>query len=351
MREARVLEVIGINLNLDPEFVGNKILENINQQMHDLGVESLTMDYSQVDLRQLMMDSVYRTPPFSPGETEKGFRDALIVQALLQKVREDCAHSEIDYVCLVTGDKLMQKATESKIADLREGQLYENLDALQSLINGLVEEVDETFVKVVGEEAAKLFFASGAETPVNRDTVTERIKHEFETELSSKPDDATHRENLSWAAHQPVFVSKQGQEVSWLSQVVVTAVAYGYTIRFVNQAPPPLPAAFEPGSRLQESHGYVISYDVDGTWTPDEIANDTPLTFGRAFVDQLADSAARMRGYIKVERWEDRVARGQTVFEVEWRVRVLPDHTLRDATIDHIRLVGTEWSEIPAWRS
>src|SRR2546426_7248284 len=65
--------------------------------------------FRSVDWRCVALDAAYRRPPFKDGETEKGFRDRIIVESFLQLVRSEEHTSELQSPCNLVCRLLLEK--------------------------------------------------------------------------------------------------------------------------------------------------------------------------------------------------------------------------------------------------
>jgi hypothetical protein len=66
---------------INEQLIVERIAERIDQQATDLHLQILAVRITEADWAKIMTDAAFRRPPFSAGENEKGFRDALVVEA------------------------------------------------------------------------------------------------------------------------------------------------------------------------------------------------------------------------------------------------------------------------------
>ena len=78
---------------------------------HDLTL--FPVDTTKVNWARLIDMSVNRKPPFEDGKTEKGFRDAIVMEAFSQLV-DTLPLTRSIRVILLTGDELLQRAIEER---------------------------------------------------------------------------------------------------------------------------------------------------------------------------------------------------------------------------------------------
>jgi hypothetical protein len=80
----RLERLLGHNLNITKDILEVRVREAVDKQVADFGLLVCPLDVPNVDWQRLMMDAAYRKPPFQPGETEKGFRDAVILETFVE---------------------------------------------------------------------------------------------------------------------------------------------------------------------------------------------------------------------------------------------------------------------------
>jgi hypothetical protein len=210
-------------------------LERVNQaverEREELGLLPLDLDTTKVDWQRLMLDACYRRAPFQEGEKkEKGFRDALIGESFLQLVADSPKAADVCRVVLVTCDKLLTSAVNSRLSAVPNAAVLLSIQELKGLINTLSSDVDEAFIARLRSKAEKLFFVSGE----SRDTlyythnIRQRLMETFEATLARTPDeltDTTYRRNGQWWINAPTFVRKEVSRVFWSSRLDIETEA------------------------------------------------------------------------------------------------------------------------------
>lgn len=124
----------------------------IQRQASQLNVVFRDCDAGRVDWASVMHASAFRLPPFQPGQTEKGFRDAIVCETYLQLVSD---LSGSDTAVLVTNDNLIVAALKDRLPDAR---LLPDMSALRDEINLRVSDVDAQTAAQIEAKAAKVFF-------------------------------------------------------------------------------------------------------------------------------------------------------------------------------------------------
>lgn len=133
--------------------------------------------------------AVWRVPPFTSDpknpDTEKGFRDTLIYETVLQFVGTNNADSDIVFVC---NDFLLRTTVAKALRLYKQFKCFESINELASYLKLSREQKDSDFVSRIVRRAALKFFEAG-----NPECLWER-EHLLDKILSAKavtdtPDD------------------------------------------------------------------------------------------------------------------------------------------------------------------
>ena len=113
-----------------------------------------------IDWPALIDNAVWRRPPFSPRteadpSTEKGFKDALILETLLA-FHEDTQDREIVFVC---PDGLLSKTAAERLANQSRFLPVKSLNEFGSHVDLLLENWNKEWITAVLSKARKLFFS------------------------------------------------------------------------------------------------------------------------------------------------------------------------------------------------
>ena len=65
---------------MNEQLILKRIAERVDQQASNLQLQILHITIAEADWAKIMEDAAFRRPPFSSGENEKGFRDALVAR-------------------------------------------------------------------------------------------------------------------------------------------------------------------------------------------------------------------------------------------------------------------------------
>ena len=109
----KIERVIGHNLGITQEILKERVEAAIQKQCKSHKLQTLTINYSEVDWSRIVKSAVERLPPFEAGQKEKGFRDALAVEAFLQEVAKSPKTPSLCRLAFVSEDSLVRQALQS----------------------------------------------------------------------------------------------------------------------------------------------------------------------------------------------------------------------------------------------
>jgi len=192
------------------------------RQTDDLQLEVVSLDSAKVVWNDLIKASVFRRPPFGPSDSERGFRDSLVLATYRQVLEASPSTPSACRIALVAADARLREAAVTSTQSTRNARVVADLEELEQLINTLVANVTEEFVERIKEPAARYFFhAEAREGLYYQEHLRERIEKEFARQLSDIPEGADTTAQGAWLIAKPQFVKKEGQRVTWSSQITV----------------------------------------------------------------------------------------------------------------------------------
>ncbi len=344
---AKVERLLGHNLAINEQLLIDSVEKVVSQRLEELGLVILALDANKVDWRNLALDAVYRRPPFKDGETEKGFRDRIIVECFLQLVRDSPKTPKICRIVLLSGDALVVQAVKVRTTESTNTAFLATIEELKGLINTLVSQVDEAFLALLRPKASSLFFVPKDETTLYyKNKIREAITLKFTKDLAALPPGATQRNNGKWLISQPNFARKTGRRVQWTSRINIQTeaskiVSYKSPTKTIPQYATAM-SSLEPTSlegivsaktqfaNLVDVHVPVFS---GGGVQLSSLSNINTLPYG-SFLNSLVST--------------DSVTThtGTDVYEVFWSVDVTTNRELRRPSIDEIRHGEQTWEQV-----
>jgi PIN domain len=340
--------LLGHNLNITEEIISQRIQEGIDRQIAELKIQILPVDSSKVDWDRIMLDAVYRRPPFASGEKEKGFRDALICEAFAQLVSLSPTTPKVCRIALVTEDGLLAEAVRAQTDGCANVRILPTIEELKGLINTLVSEVSEEFVADIKAKASSYFFEPGQKDSLYyRENIWQRIAEKFSTELLSLPEGADERELEKTLIRPPGFVRKEQQRVFWVSQITVQVKAYK------RDQVDPLTALIGGGSTVKP--GVMSSWasapiDVSKLPNLSRILGKPASDLWPALSPIQSEARDPNAGILgSPGSWSTPPPKrlfksGQIIFEITWSVSVsTKKRSFSKATIESVEYIETAW--------
>ena len=121
----------------------------IEKQMNEHRIEEIDFDESLVDWPDLINRAVRREPPFDPdSETEKGFRDAVILETFLQ-LHKRLSLAAPDQLVLLSGDGLVQIAAEQALGKSPTVLLIRSRGKLETYLVALSQQINQGYAQQV----------------------------------------------------------------------------------------------------------------------------------------------------------------------------------------------------------
>jgi hypothetical protein len=340
---ARVERLLGHNLAITEQILIDSVEKAVSQRQQELGLVSVTLDFNKIDWHRVALDAVYRRPPFKEGETEKGFRDSLIVECFLQLVADSPRTPKVCRIVLVSGDRLVAQAVEARTTESTNTAVFSTLEELKGLINTLVSQVDELFLASLKPKAQKLFFVPKEESTLYyKEHIRDKLKEKFAAELAAPPQGATTRTNGTWHISPPNFVKKTGRRIQWASRIEVEAEAGKSATQ---------PAAIELSSlraapSVNISSDYSLFKPVAG-WSGHSgtVVIGGP---GSTTMAGVTGEGTQWANYLEPFTAFTTITthKGVDVYEVLWSADVTTDRELRRPSIDEIRHSEPRWEQV-----
>ena len=338
-------KLLGHNLNITESIILRSVEEAIDNQLKELGIEKFGLEYSSVDWGSLVMNACYREPPFQVGEKEKGFRDALIIETIMQLIEQAPKSRNVCRVVIVAGDKQLATAVRDRNAGIRNVHVLETVEDLKGLINTLVSKVTEKYINSIKEKVRLCFFDAEKEDGVYfKAKVRSSITEKYKVALRELPEDAAERTNHGWFIQAPNFVKKSGQRTFWNTRVRVEAEVFKWSEDTILQ---PLSIGDYQSSRGLGSTLGDITLRPAGAITPGDITLRPPgaITPGIYGISGINDYSLGYSSIVpEVKNVKRKVGSGNTMFDVLWSVLVTTRKELRNPKVEDIKLVGTYWS-------
>jgi len=139
-----------------------------------------------IDWPALIQSAIWRKPPFTEDkETEKGFRDSLI----LETVASFCLHHPDAEIAFVCNDRLLREETTERLKSFDKLSVYENIQAFEAYLKLTLEQLTEDFVRDIQRKAkVKFFSSSNGGCLFSREDIVEAIRDKFQEKFANPTD-------------------------------------------------------------------------------------------------------------------------------------------------------------------
>ncbi len=163
--------------------VGNKLhkwVKNLAGRIEETPIE-------KIDWSKMIQNAIWRYQPFTfdPKEprNEKGFRDALILETLINICNENNdSQKNIVFIC---NDYLLRDTAEKRLNNNDKAIIFESIEDFESYIKLTQEKLTNKFVKSIQNHARKKFFTKNDNLSVcYRDDILKTIIKQFSEDIS-----------------------------------------------------------------------------------------------------------------------------------------------------------------------
>lgn len=338
----KIEKILGHNLNLTEDTIRQRIPTLIDQQIQDSKIEILQIKTDMVDWNSLILNAAYRKPPFSAGEKEKGFRDALIAESFLQLVSISPSTTKICNIVLITEDGLLTEFIKTRTIGAKNIRVLSSIEELKGLINTLVSQVSEEFVESIKAKAKVYFFVPGDDnTLFYKEKIWVKINKQYRKQLSAIPLGATEREHLTTEIGSPQFVKKERTRVFWKNRITEVVKAYNKEDRRGEKSTYPQLI----GDRNLDPSTFLFHlYDE-----PDErpIIGESSYLFEPLIPFPEKKISGEWESFVRntlpALKSKTLLNSGKIIFEVIWSVVVTAQNNLIRPQIESIEYIETVW--------
>lgn len=192
----------------------------IKRQIEEHGLSELNCDYSRVNWSNTVAKAVAGKPPFSSA-TDKGFKDAVVLESLCQLVDGLPASAR---VLLLSNDGILGEAAKERLKPHPNAKVMSDIGELKTLINALASHIDQSAVDEILVRASELFFQ-----PKKLSTLYYKFKI-----IDAIAGDAQFQKPLE-AGYNPTtkdifigktsFIAKAGQQITFSNDIRITLEA------------------------------------------------------------------------------------------------------------------------------
>jgi len=324
----KLFDLININKVISIDEIKNRLEKLLDNSIKTNKLKIIKLDYSKVNWQEIVEKSVNRLPPFDPGENEKGFRDAIVIESYFQLLSETQNISNPCYVILATNDELQIESVKKRIVNLKNKYSPLNIDGIKGFINSLKSRIEIEITEKVRELAKNYFFSHESTESLFIDKkIQNTIEINFFKILNELPDGANKRINSNWYVEDPQFLNKNDSRWAWISKISV-----GFK-------------TFKNISKIQPIN--YSNYGSSGSVIPTESSSGsavfyTPslITSGSAIENAYNGGSVLIPGGSFYD--EVLFAVGKNDFEIKWSIEVDKNFIISDPKIEDIKFIEGE---------
>jgi PIN domain len=218
----RVEKLLGHNLGITEDVLSTRVDDAIKRQIEAHKLNEVGFDQSIVDWQDMVRKSILRQPPFEGGESEKGFRDAIVLETFCQLVSDLPKSSQICRIILLSNDGRLVEAAQERMVERSNVTLAKDLDAVKTIMNALASKITQDAVSALLPRAFDLFFKPNEDkTLYYTSGIREKIRSTFAKELDGVPQGfdyvTTKAINI---VTPPTFLIKEGQRLTFSTRII-----------------------------------------------------------------------------------------------------------------------------------
>jgi hypothetical protein len=185
--EEQIKELSGIaqasySIHLDGEKIKKQVGNKLKKWLTSLnGIEAKT-PVSGIDWSAMVQSAVWRTEPFTydpkDKDNEKGFRDALILETLIDICNSNA--STANTIVFICNDYLLRTTAEKRLKHNSKALVFESLVDFDAYIKLTQEKLTDKFVKAIQSHARlKFYLADDTSCIYYRENIRQAIKKKF----------------------------------------------------------------------------------------------------------------------------------------------------------------------------
>ncbi len=328
-------------LGIDRDILRERVHAIIDKQISELGLKPLSLDVSKVDWKKVMSDSVFRQAPFSPGKTEKGFRDAIICECFYQLLESSPKKSNICRVALLSNDGPLSEAVDKKTTSYNNVRILKSFEDVQNLINTLVSSATEEFINRIREDARKYFFSQDEKAGLYYSAnIKNRIETEYGDKIFALPPGSEVTEITKWLIGPTSFVKKEKRRITWKTTVSIELKAFKYLVHeSISSVINPIENdPMSPYELTRLRSGIPSIFDSNSNVLPTYDPN-APVLLSSDYRLSLTD----LQRFQRPLKEKVLVSQGTITFYVHWSTEVLVSKKFRSSRIIGIEYIDTKW--------
>lgn len=158
--------------------------KKLDKELGKFRTKILPVPTKRMNWEDVIDSSIWRIPPFSPNRnrnTEKGFRDKLIMETIVDYVEKSKSQQPIIFA---TADGLLFETVKLKLEDCSYFLAFKSLEEVDSHLRLETEQVTKDFATLVTRRATKRFFdQSNHSSLLLREKIIDQIRSKYRSEF------------------------------------------------------------------------------------------------------------------------------------------------------------------------
>lgn len=313
------------------------ILRTQVQQIIAKGIEEhvidvLDFDASAVNLKNIVERAALRLPPFEPGDTEKGFRDAMVVETFCQ------LHTTLDLsapsqLVLITKDRLLTQAIRERLSSSPTVAIFANIEELETSLVAFSEDLDQK----EAQEWVRL-----ARALIDKNLSSARLQEilfaKYEKELRASPD-GNSSVPLLIRLGDTALSEKQNCKLTFVTTVLV----FSHVLQPISIPNLPFVPTMDMGANSPLTTISTNAFPQAATITVNSDALEAGTVF-RTISTTMSPSQIGISPTITTVSTGTSVLRnvGQHTFNITWSAKLL-DHELNEFELVDVKHEGVVW--------
>lgn len=198
----------------------------------------ITTPVATIDWSAVVESAVWRKPPFAfdpkDSKSEKGFRDAVILETLAHTCLSGSIGNTVIFVC---NDYLLRTTAETRLKASKRFLAFESLSDFEAYINLTQQQFTNAFVKAIQSHARAKFYAKGDENCIYlRHDLAKKIQDDYSSDLAyqgqpvgpltlltqgNSPASAQMARQLNWIRSTQFSKLEGTREFHWVTRIDV----------------------------------------------------------------------------------------------------------------------------------
>jgi hypothetical protein len=324
-------KLLGHALNINEQILADRVRDAIAHQIKLHDIKELAVDTSRVNWDNLIECAMFRRPPFQPGEKEKGFRDALVLEAFVQLTEELPKSNSSARIVLLTNDAVLQDAARERFENRTNVSIAKDLDELRTALNAVASEITQDVIQGVVPQAGRLFFeADIKETLYYKADLPKKISSEFSAVIRKGPKEGGTASVEKIKIGTPTFLKKTNQRLSFSTKINVEVEAINFVPRSTPSTQPGLTTNIGTASTIDPTATSSALLGLGGLGTT--ISTQSP-NLSPGLVNFLGGDYSTIKKY------------GVHIFEVSWSATLTKRGKLINPKLEKIQYHSSTWED------